>query len=269
MKILITGAHGLLGPYLLDAFDGHDIRCPPRSAIDLNDRADVKSLILDDMPDVVVHAAAMTNVDECDDEPLKAIAANRDTTHHIVEFLRPTSKMVYISTDMVYPDIPGPHVEPDARPINMYGRTKLAGEHCAKVNPRHLILRTNFFGPSKTPGRQSYSDFVIQTATDGPMRIFFNDVWWSPLHMQTLCTLILELVVDDVIGIYNLGSQNGTTKADFALCLIKHKGLQFGKFALGPSRFKVPRPKDLRLDCSRLMAMGYQLPKLEEEIAKL
>lgn len=270
MRILITGAHGLLGPYLCDAFDGQDLHTPPKSEVDLSNRAAVKCWIGDLKPDVVIHAAAKTNVDKCDDEPLKAIAANRDSTHNIVQFLLPSSKMVYISTDMVYPDIRGPHTESDVRPVNMYGRTKLAGEHCAKINPRHLVLRTNFFGPSKTPNRQSYSDFVIQTATEGPTQVFYNDVWWSPLHMQTLCSLILELVINDVIGVYNLGSREGMTKSAFAEAVLNHKGINGPKkYAIGPSYSKVPRPKDLRMDCSRLIAMGYQLPTLEEEIKLL
>jgi len=177
-------------------------------------------------PDVVIHAAAMTNIDECENEPIKALAANRDTTYNIVELLSYNAKFVYISTDMVYSDIPGPHREKMTWGRSICtARVKLAGEKSAAINPRHLILRTNFFGPSQVPWRQSLSDWVLQSLTDGSTPIFYNDVWWSPLHIKTLSQTILELVEANVVGIYNLGARTGLSKSQFALQVAEHKGL--------------------------------------------
>lgn len=269
MKILITGASGLLGPYLIDAFSAHEVIAPSRKAYDLTNHTDVVALLLYSLPDVVIHAAAETDVDYCEAHPDRALEANRDATFHLAGLLSPKSKLVYISTDMVYPDSPGPHIESEAAPINMYGRSKFAGEKVAAMNPRHLILRTNFVGPSVTAGRHSFSDWCIESLTDGHIRVFFNDVWFSPLHMKTLSRLILELVEADVCGIYNAGSRGQMSKAGFALALAKHKSLGLGGTAVGPAHFKTPRPRDLSLDSSALAAKGFVLPTVEEELRKL
>ncbi len=268
MKILITGANGLLGPYLVEACSEHEVITTTRELCDLVDRESVKVLLLTDEPDVVIHAAAETDVGLCESDPIKALEANRDTTANLVELLSPTAKLVYISTDMVYPETPGPHLEDEAAPVNMYGLSKLAGENMASINLRHLILRTNFFGPALSPGRVSFSDWCLQTLTESRTAIFFNDVWWSPLHMKTLSEVILGLVEADVIGTYNLGSLKGMTKAGFAISLASHKGLSMDH-AIGPSHFAVRRPKDLRLDCTKLAEKGWVMPTLEQEIAKL
>lgn len=268
MRILITGANGLLGPYLVEAFKGHTVYTTTRAECELTTLINVKSMIWEVEPDVVIHAAAATNVEKCEQEPYVALADNRDATDNLAASLPPEAKLVYISTDMVYGDIPGPHREEDVAPVNMYGRSKLAGEKCAAANPRHLILRTSFFGPSRSPGRVSFSDFVLESLTNGRTAIFYNDVWFTPLHMQTLSTLICGLVEKDVKGIYNIGARSGFTKAEFATRLAVHQKIQF-KQAIGPSHYGVKRPKDLRLDCTRLAEQGFVMPTLEEEVRKL
>lgn len=274
MKILITGAGGLLGPYLSVAFEDahHQVVVTCKHGCDLTNRASVKALLTGCNPDVVVHAAAETNVEYCEAEPVKAYLANRDTTYHIVEQLEPKAKLVYISTDMVYPDLRGPHREGDVAPVNVYGRSKLAGEKAAAVNARHFICRTNFFGPSKTPGRLSFSDWVIQSLTDGSTPIFFNDQYWTPIHMKTLCTVILEAVERDLIGTYNVGATTGMNKAKFAMLVAAQKGLMkfFERATIGPAYWTTPRPHNLGMDPSKIEeALNRSMPTLEEEIEKL
>lgn len=274
MKVLVTGANGLLGPYLVNAFKGKNtVVVATRQEYDLTNRAMVKSLLSGNF-EVVIHAAAETDIDYCEKEPIKALAANRDTTYHIVELLSPSAKLVYISTDMVYADIRGPHRECDVGPVNVYGRSKLAGEKAAAVNPRHLILRTNFFGPriDPTPStRRSVSDWVIESLKNGSTPIFYHDVWFSPLHMETLSSVILELVEREIVGIYNTGARNAISKAEFAKLVAEHCGLdkEFAAKVIGPAHWRTRRPHDTSLDCEKLLAMGVKLPTIEEEIKKL
>lgn len=272
MRVLVTGCGGLLAGHIVQYFEKAnkgDVLGVSRADYDLNSRIDVKKM-LQFSPDVVIHCAAETDVDFCEREPIKAMAANRDTTANIVSLLNRASKFVYISTDMVYPDILGPHAEQDAGPINMYGKSKFAGESCARVNPHHLILRTNFFGSSKTPGRFSFSDWVIKSLTDGGTPLFFNDVFWTPLHMDTLSAWVAELVDRDLVGTYNLGSTTVMSKAAFAGAVAEHCGLleQFNKAFIGPSSYLTRRPKDLSLDSSKIDPNKI-LPTLESEIKKL
>jgi len=275
---LITGAGGLLSDYLVDACrrrgdviatgrSGGDRRC------DLTDGAAVRSLLADVAPDVVVHAAGLTDVDRCEREPEQAFAANRDAAAHLAAGLPASTRVVFVSTDQVYPDRPGPHDEERAAPVNVYGSSKRAGEQAVQRHPGALVLRTNFFGASRRTGRASLSDFVIRSLTNGQQVTFFSDILFSPLHMTTLSDLIAEMVERGITGVFNAGCRSGMSKADFALEVARRKVLQTQTARIGSSTImpeRAPRPKDLRMDVGRIeTALGRAMPTLEEEIARL
>lgn len=275
MKVLITGAGGLLGPYVEKAFERHNVVA--HTGVDCG-AGDLRKLRTAERwldyrggEDVVIHLVAMTNLEECEHDPLKALEVNRDTTYNIATQMNPKAKLVYISTDMIYRG-EGPHTEIEGSPLNVYGRTKLAGEKVAAINPRALILRTNFFGKSKTLGRRSFSDMVIDDLTVGRRLTLWNDVWWTPLHMETVSSMLLEAVERDLVGRYNLGSREGMTKAETGIAITKHYGLGDVDLILDrmPENKWVKRPKDMRMDVSKIgKALGREMPTLKEEIKKL
>lgn len=276
--VLVTGATGLLGPYLVEAAtrlgrvivsggrDG-DVPC------DLTDRSAVDSMVCETAPNVVIHAAGLTDVDRCEREPSLAYALNRETAANVATVLPAPARLVYISTDQVYPDSAGPHAEGSEVPVNVYGRSKLAGERAALARGRTLVLRVNLFGPSRTPGKRSLSDFVAENLAAGNPITLFDDVLFSPLHMASLAALVAECVERGLTGVYNLGSRDGMTKADFGLAIARRLGLDTTCATVGasPARSgRAPRSKDLRLDVGRIeVALGRAMPSLREEIAKL
>jgi dTDP-4-dehydrorhamnose reductase len=233
----------------------------------------VLALLADTAPDIVVHGAALTNVDRCEEAPHEAFAANRDAAAHLAAGLPAGARIVYVSTDQVYPDSAGPHREEGIAPVNVYGKSKLAGEEAVLRHPGAVVLRTNFFGASRRPGRASLSDFVINSLTRRQQVTFFSDILFSPLHMTTLAGLIAEMAQSDKTGIFNAGCRGGASKADFALAVARHKGLQTETARIGSSDVmpaRAPRPKDMRMDVGRIeAALGRAMPTLEEEIAKL
>lgn len=274
-RVLITGARGLLGPYLVGAFSNYNVLGLGREDGDLTDIDFLINVLNDFQPNVVIHAAAETNVDCCEDSPWDCLKNNSISTANIASCLvqLPNTRLVFISTDQVYPDTIGPHKEHSIGPVNWYGKSKVSAEKMLRgLMGNHLILRTNFFGPSKTEGRKSFSDFVIESLKSGSTAIFFNDIFWTPLHMQTLSEMICGLVESDIIGTYNLGSSTIMSKAAFAGAVAERLGIldEFNKAAIGPASFKVKRPKDMSLDCSKIEAqLGWKMPTLEEEIKKL
>lgn len=275
---LITGAGGLLSDYLIDACSRRgDVIATGRShgdkRCDLTDGAAVRALLADAAPDIVVHAAGLTDVDRCEREPDQAFAANRDAAAHLVAGLPPSARIVFVSTDQVYPDNPGPHNEEQTAPANVYGSSKRAGEEAVRRHPGALVLRTNFFGASRRAGRASLSDFVTRSLTDRQQVTFFSDILFSPLHMTTLSDMIAEMAERGIVGLFNAGCRNGMSKADFALAVARRKGLQTETARIGNSTImpeRAPRPKDMRMQVGRIeAALGRAMPTLEEEIAKL
>lgn len=275
---LITGATGLLSDYLIEACGRHGaVMTTARSGgdrrCDLTDSGAVRALLSDVAPDIVVHAAGLTDVDRCEREPDEAMAVNRDTGENIAAALPSSARLVFVSTDQVYPDTPGPHAEDAVAPVNVYGQSKLASERAVLRHPGALVLRTNFFGPSRREGRASLSDFVIRSLTARQNATFFSDILFSPLHMETLAALVAEAAERGMTGVFNAGCRNGASKADFALAVARHKRLQtetsrIGSSTVMPDRAK--RPRDMRMAVGRIeQALGRPMPTLDQEVAKL
>jgi len=275
---LVTGGTGLLAPYVAEAAGtlGTVVvssRTGSDRAADLSRSADVESLFDSVRPDVVFHTAALTDVDLCERDPAAARLLNQEVVANLVQFLRPSTVLVLFSTDQVYPDTRGLHREGDEAPVNTYGRTKLGGESEALAHDRSLIVRTNLFGPSRTAGRESLSDFVIGRLRGGDEAGLFTDVSFNPLHMETLAKMTVQVVEAGLTGVFNLGSRDGMTKHDFGVAVGRHLGLDVSLIRRTRSddlAGRAPRPHDLRTAVDRLeSALGIVMPTLQEEVLKL
>lgn len=276
--MLVTGNSGLLGPYLYEKFGGcekiaglcrHgcDIQC------DLRNPISTRLTIGEFKPNVVIHAAAITDIDLCEKQPELAHDVNVKATQNLVSALPNKCLLIYISTDQVYPDTSGPHREGSEKPCNTYGITKLLGEQAAEGHNNTLILRTNIFGASRSPNRESLSDFFINRMTDKKDIILFKDVWFSPVHMRTLAEVIMEMISQGVTGVFNLGSREGMSKADFALSIARHMQLSTKTARVGISSQiigRAQRAADLRMDLTNVQErLQCRMPSLLEEVAKL
>jgi dTDP-4-dehydrorhamnose reductase len=277
-KILITGYGGLLAPYLVDVASniGNVITTGRKSGqvlCDLSNSKEVKLMLEDIRPNLVIHAAGMTNVDECENNFIKADISNHIIADNIAKYLPKTEKLAFISTDQVYPNKEGPHKENEIGPINVYGQTKYQGELAILKHPQSVVIRTNLFGHSQTCGRISIDDFVINNLRSKNKITLFTDIFFSPLHMKTLSSMIFKILNSKYIGVINLGSREGMTKAEFGIEVAKHKGIStesvsFGKSNIMPGR--APRIHDLRLDVTLAESiLNCSMPTLQQEIFKL
>ena len=281
-RILVTGATGLLGMSLapLLAQRGHTVlrhgfRAGDDAGLqraDLRDRAATAAMLDAAQPDVVVNLAALTNVDTCEADPHAAYQLNTASVENLAHWLRGRAgkHLVHISTDMLY-DGPGPHRESGITIRNTYAFSKVAAEIAAGAVPS-TVLRTNFFGRSRCPGRASFSDWLAGALRARTPVTVFDDVYFSPLSINTLCAMIARVAEDKPAGVFNLGSREGMSKADFAFALADALGLSTDAMARGQSgaALKAYRPKDMRMDSSLFEhTMGLQLPALIDELHSL
>jgi dTDP-4-dehydrorhamnose reductase len=151
--------------------------------------------------------------------------------------------------------------------------SKLAGEFAAQT-VASTILRTNFVGHSLRKGRTSFTDWLYD-ALCGPVPIkVFEDVMFSPLSIHTVCKCIERCVVEQPLGLFNLGSHNGMSKADFAFAFAAATELPTVNLvranASDITSLIAHRPTDMRMQCDRFEGrMGIKLPQLIDEIRKL
>ena len=200
MKLLITGASGLLGLNLSLAEMGtHTIVGVDRSKLvntpfelikaDLLD-PDVEHRILDMVkPDAVIHTAANANVDSCELDPVGARLLNAELPGELADACAKRGiRLVHISTDAVFDGTKhGAYTEADGEnPLGVYAQTKLEGERAVQsANPQAIVARVNFFGWSLS-GRRSLSEFFVNNLGEGKNVNGFTDVIFCPMWVNHL-----------------------------------------------------------------------------------
>jgi dTDP-4-dehydrorhamnose reductase len=277
-RILVTGATGLLGPFLMSeaAHLGSVLGLARNSVtnpVDLTRIDQVRTALKGFDPEIILHAAAMTDVDRCESEPARAFQQNKTTTENLAEVASANCKIVYFSTDQVYPNRTGPHKECDASPINIYGKSKLAGEQAVLRRKNSLVLRTTFLCRSRSKGRLSLFDFFFNAIVNRQKISIFRDVLFSPISASTLAQITLELAISDLIGIYNVGARNGLSKARVFALVSELLGIEETNAVVADSRSiktRTQRPLDLRMQVNAIeKVMGRRMPTVQQELKEI
>jgi len=226
-------------------------------------------------PDVIIHCAALTNVDACEAVPERAYQLNVQATETIANWIRqkaPNTQLIYVSSDQIYQG-PGPHSETNAAPINTYALTKLWGEYIVREVDRHLILRTNFLGFDRNT-KTGFVAFLLDAFEKGTPITLFRDVLFNPLYATDWPAIIWPLVDGKITGTYNLGaSGNGISKAEFALQVAEALNLNTSSAIIGSVEdvsMAARRPNDMRMDISKIQeCLSQALPTVEESLKRL
>lgn len=283
MKILLLGATGLLGSTLSQflMFRGYDIETHGHSNeaaqhhADIIDSREANILLSRIQADIIINLVGLTNIDICEKQPKQAYLANVKSVENITNWIKQENSachLVHISTDHVY-DSPILHTEENIMLSNYYSFSKYAGELIA-ATVKSSILRTNFFGRSLNPKRESLTDWIYRTLSENNPIQVFDDILFSPLSISTLSEMIDLVIKNKPIGVFNLGSHDGMSKADFAFSFANELAL--------PSKFmkrtttdrvtflKTYRAKDMRMNSTKFEnALRINLPQLNDEIKKV
>ncbi len=261
MRVLITGATGQLGPWLIEALANAGtfvIPWPGRShgGIDLRDAAAVAEHFAAAKPDVVVHAAALAKPTDAFKDPPLARAINVDATRTLAQLSAAyRARFIYLSTDMVFNGQQGSYRETDpATPASIYGQTKLEAESIALDSPLALVIRLSLlFGPSKT-AKPTLFDEHAAALRAGKTITVFTDEWRTPLSLAAAAKGIATAAHSSAHGLFHLGGPQRVNRAEFAALLAAE--LHADPALLRPvSRLSIdspePRPRDTSLDSTK------------------
>ena len=287
MRIFITGISGLLGLNLaLQLRERHQVSgCyythPVGSDgiqtrnLDLLRAEHVDTVLRQLQPDVVIHTMGLTSVEGCETDRALAYRLNVEAAGHIAQASSAMGfKLVHISTDHLFDGKYPWRREMDApRPLNVYARTKLQAEEAVlQMCDEALVVRTNFYGWG-TSVRSSFSDWILDALEQGQQLTMFSNVFFTPILINDLGELILQLAEQGATGIYHVAGGERLSKYEFAVKLAEVFDYPLGKIhpiSVEDFPFKAQRPKDMSL-CSEKTAdyLGTAMPVVYEGLKRL
>lgn len=227
MRLLITGAAGLLGSALdrEACARGHEVHALDRAQCDVTSPDAVRATISEVRPEVLVHCAAYTSVDRAEVEPELAELVNHVATRCVVSTAAELGALpVYVSTDYVFD---GGQWEPylpaaAARPLSVYGRTKLLGETAtAGASRHHLIVRTSWlYGDEK-----GFVPTILRRAEEGMALRVVDDQTGRPTWAPSAATAMLDLLDRGARGIWHVAGQGTCTWMELARRAVTEAGI--------------------------------------------
>jgi dTDP-4-dehydrorhamnose reductase len=283
-RILVTGVSGFLGRYvaatlkdhyaLLGTYRRHAtvLDAGELTRLELTDVEAVHATFREFRPDVVVHTAALGDVDACERHPNDAYRVNVQGTEAIAQAaVAVGARLIYISTDQVYDGIKGYYDEADVpQPLMVYGRTKLEGEHrAAAICHDTMILRLALLYGWGIPTRLNFVDWLVEQLRAGREVPLFVDQYRTPLYVVQAAEAIGQLIeASEVRETFNLGGGERINRYMF--------GLQFCEVFDLPEALLKPiemsftgglaaRPRDCSMNSSKISSRLQMVPLTVEE----
>lgn len=292
-KILVTGANGLLGQHLLaqlieQGFEAiglgrGEARLPfaPGSYkyfnVDIATELSVHKVFAEVQPDIVVHAAAMTQVDECElnQEVCERINV-QGTSHVIVNAEQYSRKIIYVSTDFVFDGEKGDYSEEDQMgPVSWYGFTKMQAESLIETcdMPWAIVRTCLVYGNTLSGTRSNIINWVKENLSAGkPIKVVSDQVR-TPTYIDDLVNGIMLIIEKSAEGTFHISGKDVLTPYDMALKTADLHGLDASLITkVDASTFSQPgrRPAKTNFDISRARnELGYEPMTFEEGIRKM
>ncbi len=268
IDILITGGNGMLGRTLRNYMGSHSYISATRNTFDITDCQKTTDFIKLIQPKIVIHCAAMTNVDLCESEHRLAFKINEFGTCYIAKACEEIgARLIYISTDYVFAgDLKRPYTEKDyTAATSIYGMSKAAGERAVKSYcSNYCIARTGWlYGPTGKSFVRTISELTMSKDAPETLKVVSDQVG-SPTSTDSLCEGLVPFLDNNFIGIVHLTCEGEATWFDLAVEVGKYTmtKTQILPCATGEFPRPAPRPRNSRLEKVVLKELG--LPPMKD-----
>jgi len=282
-RCLITGVSGLLGNNFADYFKSRfdilglyhsnpvQIEGIETDKCDLSDFKPIRNVISYFKPNILLHCASRTDIDDCEANRTLSNEVNVLGTKYIVQSVSEKNvKLIYISTDAVYDGIKGNFSETDKiYPQNHYGLSKYEGELEVLKVADSLIFRTNIFGWN-IQNKNSLGEWILESFRADKQIAGFEDAFFSSIYTMELARVLDIAIRKNIRGVFNCGSSTSCSKYEFAVKIADKFG--FNKTLVNPisidkSGFIAKRGKNLSLKVDKLQAaLDYHVPTIDDSI---
>ena len=292
MKLLVTGASGLLGSKIVksatqsghNVFSGYVNHLPKNGEplkLDLNNFNSVQKIIKQTKPDTIIHCAALTDVDICETNRDLAKTINIDGTKSVAKAANNIGAfLIFVSTDYVFDGLKGNYTEEDEpKPVNFYGYSKLLGEKAVADNTKDfLITRVSvIYGDTPASGKTNFALWLIKNLLANKEVKILVDQFVSPTLNTNAAEMLLEACEKRLNGIYHMSGASRSSRYDFAINLAEKLNLDknlIKKTRIEEIHWKAPRPKDSSLNIlkaqntlkTKPMRLNEALIRLKEEL---
>ena len=245
MKILITGSDGMLGHDLADVLKGkHELILTTSKTLDITDKNHVIDFVSSQKPDMLINAAAYTDVDGCEKNQDLAYSVNGEGVRNLAMACKKIGcGLVHISTDYVFNgENTRPWVEDDETgPISVYGKSKLEGEKAiCEILDKYFILRTAWlYGVN---GRNFPKTMLELAENHSKITVVYDEVG-TPTYTLDLAQAISKLIETDCYGIYHLTNSGSCSWCEFARYIFEIAGADVEVVPVTADEFARPAPR--------------------------
>jgi dTDP-4-dehydrorhamnose reductase len=287
LKLLLTGASGLFGYRFAElalkegldvysCYSEHLVSVGHPFKLNVTNSEAMMNIFSRVRPDIVVHAAALTDVDLCERDKFLAYRTNVDGTRNVVEACRRLSAyLVYISTDYIFLGNRGMYKEDDAcNPIDYYGYSKLEGEKLVRSSGLdYLVARTSvIYGSRPAHGKINFALWALEKLRKEEIIPVLVDQFVSPTLNSGLAEMVLEAVSRWITGVYHMAGATRISRYDFVMKL--SEAFDLDRTLIRPAKMDdmnwfARRPKDSSLDVSKTSSQLRHKPlNIDEAIRR-
>ena len=271
MKIVITGANGMLAKSVREKFKNEELVCTDVNELDITNKEQVLEFMNNEKPQYIINCAAYTAVDKAEENYELADKINANGPENLAIAAKEIdATLIHISTDYVFDgelDTNSSYVEEDITgPVTVYGKTKLHGEELLKENTdKYYIFRTawlygegnNFVRTMVDLGKQREEVSVVA------------DQHGSPTYAEDLANIIKQAIDKKIpYGIYHSTNEGFTTWYEFTKEIYKQAGISCKIKPVTSEEFIRPakRPKNSKLNKEKLLSMGIEIPNWQDAL---
>ena len=282
-RFLVTGSVGLVGSQIVkdlvekdfEVYSCYNVEKPEFGIpihLDILKKDKIKNILQSIKPDVVIHLAAITDVDLCERQKELAVLVNTKSTEILAqESSKQHAYFVYMSTDYVFDGKEGMKNEKDVpNPLNFYGKSKLDGEIALNnlITPYTIIRTSTPFGLH--PKKKSFALWITENLKSKKEIRVLSDQYTSPTFVPNLSKMLIEVVTKQITGIIHLAGSTRISRYDFAE-MVADK-LDLDKTLLKPTKmtdmkWDAQRPQDSSLDVSKAnQILDVKPQKIEQSL---